>query len=154
MNPRINFKQVISVDFPTEIGFFGFARPAFGSIPPTAEMQARLWTMVVSGDIRYGYVYMYMFICLCLCLYVFMFKYYSVAKPFHLTPYPTHPHTHTHTHTHSLSLSLSLSPQPTREGAHAGAGPNRPAQLGEALRPRRTSRQGPGGLPAVLRQPG
>jgi len=51
MNPRLNFKQVISVDFPTEIGFFGFARPAFGSIPPTAEMQARLWTMAISGDI-------------------------------------------------------------------------------------------------------
>ena len=24
---------------PSEIAFFGFARPAFGSIPPTTEMQ-------------------------------------------------------------------------------------------------------------------
>ena len=34
-----------------KIGFFGFARPAFGAIPPTTEMQARLWAMVLNEDV-------------------------------------------------------------------------------------------------------
>lgn len=50
-NPRTNYKQVFSIAHPGEIGFFGFARPAFGAIPPTTEMQSRLWAMVVNGDI-------------------------------------------------------------------------------------------------------
>ena len=49
--PRGNYKQIFSIDYPNEIGFFGFARPAFGSIPPTTEMQARLWALVLSGHI-------------------------------------------------------------------------------------------------------
>ncbi len=52
MTPRGNFKQVFAIDYPGEIGFFGFARPAFGSIPPTTEMQARLFCMVLNGDIK------------------------------------------------------------------------------------------------------
>lgn len=52
MNPRTNYKQVFCVAHPGEIAFFGFARPAFGSIPPTTEMQARLFTMVINGDIK------------------------------------------------------------------------------------------------------
>jgi dimethylaniline monooxygenase (N-oxide forming) len=52
MNPRSNFKQIFCIAYPGEIAFFGFARPAFGSIPPTVEMQARLFSMVTNGDIK------------------------------------------------------------------------------------------------------
>ena len=52
MNPRTNYKQVFCVDYPGEIAFFGFARPAFGSIPPTVEMQARLFALVTNGEIK------------------------------------------------------------------------------------------------------
>jgi len=52
MNPRTNYKQVFCIAHPGEIGFFGFARPAFGSIPPTTEMQARLWALVQNGDVK------------------------------------------------------------------------------------------------------
>jgi dimethylaniline monooxygenase (N-oxide forming) len=50
-NPRTNFKQVFCVAHPGEIAFFGFARPAFGSIPPCVEMQARYFSLVVNGEI-------------------------------------------------------------------------------------------------------
>ena len=49
MNPRTNYKQIFCVEHP-EVAFFGFARPAFGSIPPTTEMQARLFALVMNGD--------------------------------------------------------------------------------------------------------
>jgi dimethylaniline monooxygenase (N-oxide forming) len=52
MTPRGNYKQVFAIDYPGEVGFFGFARPAFGSIPPTTEMQARLFAMVINGDLK------------------------------------------------------------------------------------------------------
>ncbi len=51
-NPRSNFKQSIVIQYPGEIAFFGFARPAFGSIPPATEMQSRLFAYVVNGDIK------------------------------------------------------------------------------------------------------
>lgn len=51
-NPRTNFKQVFHVAHPGEVAFFGFARPAFGSIPPTVEMQARYFAMVVNGELQ------------------------------------------------------------------------------------------------------
>ena len=34
---------------PRSLAFMGFARPAFGSIPPCSEMQSRLHAMVVGG---------------------------------------------------------------------------------------------------------
>ena len=52
LNPRTNYKQIFNTTYPGEIAFFGFARPAFGSIPPTVEMQTRLFSMVVNGDIK------------------------------------------------------------------------------------------------------
>lgn len=52
MNPRGNYKQVFYIDRPGEVAFFGFARPAFGSIPPTVEMQARMFAMVINGDLK------------------------------------------------------------------------------------------------------
>ncbi len=52
LNPRTNFKQVFCIAYPGEIAFFGFARPAFGSIPPTVEMQSRLFSLVTNGDIK------------------------------------------------------------------------------------------------------
>jgi dimethylaniline monooxygenase (N-oxide forming) len=52
MNPRTNYKQCILIEYPGEIGFFGFARPAFGSIPPTVEMQARLFSLVINGEVK------------------------------------------------------------------------------------------------------
>jgi len=51
MNPRSNFKQIFCIAHPGQVGFFGFARPAFGAIPPTTELQARLWAMVLHGDV-------------------------------------------------------------------------------------------------------
>lgn len=51
-NPRTNFKQVFCVEHPGEIAFFGFARPAFGSIPPCTEMQARYFALVVNGELQ------------------------------------------------------------------------------------------------------
>ena len=50
-NPRTNYKQIMCAAHPNEIGFFGFARPAFGSIPPTTEMQARFWVAHLSGEL-------------------------------------------------------------------------------------------------------
>ncbi|KAJ1451375.1 flavin-binding monooxygenase-like subfamily [Pelagophyceae sp. CCMP2097] len=51
-NPRLLYKQVFCSKFRTgELAFFGFARPAFGSIPPTAEMQAKLFALVINGDV-------------------------------------------------------------------------------------------------------
>lgn len=52
MNPRGNYKQVFCIAYPGEVGFFGFARPAFGAIPPTTEMQSRLWSLVLNGDMK------------------------------------------------------------------------------------------------------
>lgn len=52
MNPRGNYKQIFSIAYPGEVAFFGFARPAFGSIPPTVEMQSRLFSLVVNGDVK------------------------------------------------------------------------------------------------------
>jgi len=52
-NPRLNYKQVFHPDFPcAELGFFGFARPAFGSIPPCSEMQSKMFAMVTNGDLK------------------------------------------------------------------------------------------------------
>lgn len=40
-NPRLLYKHVFPPAYRGEVAFFGFARPAFGSLPPTAEMQVR-----------------------------------------------------------------------------------------------------------------
>jgi len=51
-NPRKLYKQIFCPLFPSgELAFFGFARPAFGSIPPTAEMQSRFYALVLDGHI-------------------------------------------------------------------------------------------------------
>jgi dimethylaniline monooxygenase (N-oxide forming) len=52
MNPRTNYKQIMNILYPTEVGFFGFARPAFGSIPPTVEMQSRFFIAHLDGNIE------------------------------------------------------------------------------------------------------
>mmetsp|Transcript_10743 Transcript_10743/g.9676 ORF Transcript_10743/g.9676 Transcript_10743/m.9676 type:complete len:565 (+) Transcript_10743:95-1789(+) len=52
MNPRTHFKQSIYIEYPTEVAFFGFARPAFGSVPPTVEMQSRLFSLVLNGELE------------------------------------------------------------------------------------------------------
>jgi dimethylaniline monooxygenase (N-oxide forming) len=49
--PRSLYKQVILPEYEGKIAFFGFARPAFGSVPPTVEMQARFYSMVLNGEI-------------------------------------------------------------------------------------------------------
>jgi dimethylaniline monooxygenase (N-oxide forming) len=48
--PRGNFMQIFNIDYPGEVVFFGFARPAFGGIPPTVEMQTRYFSLVTNGD--------------------------------------------------------------------------------------------------------
>jgi dimethylaniline monooxygenase (N-oxide forming) len=50
--PRDNYKQIFAISYPKEIAFFGFARPAFGSVPPTVEMQSRFFAMVLNNDIK------------------------------------------------------------------------------------------------------
>lgn len=50
-NPRLLYKQIFHPSYNGEIAYFGFARPAFGSIPPTSEMQSRFYSMVVNGDL-------------------------------------------------------------------------------------------------------
>jgi dimethylaniline monooxygenase (N-oxide forming) len=53
INPRNMFKQCIHPTCPDgTLAFSGFARPAFGSVPPCSEMQCRLIAMVVSGEIK------------------------------------------------------------------------------------------------------
>lgn len=52
-NPRKLYKQIFCPVFPTgELAFFGFARPAFGAIPPTAEMQSRFYALVIDGMVK------------------------------------------------------------------------------------------------------
>ena len=41
--------QIFAIEHPGEIAFFGFARPAFGSIPPLVEMQARYYSLIING---------------------------------------------------------------------------------------------------------
>ncbi len=50
--PGLLYKQIFHPAYGGEVAYIGYARPAFGSIPPTAEMQARLFTMVLSGDVE------------------------------------------------------------------------------------------------------
>ena len=50
--PRNNYKQIFNPAFGSEVAFFGFARPAFGAIPPTTEMQARYYSMIINGDLQ------------------------------------------------------------------------------------------------------
>jgi len=50
LTPRALYKQIFMPEFPTgEVAFFGFARPAFGSIPPTVEMQSRYYSLVINN---------------------------------------------------------------------------------------------------------
>jgi dimethylaniline monooxygenase (N-oxide forming) len=51
-NPRKLFKQIFIPEWEGEVAFFGFTRPAFGSIPPTVEMQSRLYAQVLSGLVK------------------------------------------------------------------------------------------------------
>eukprot|EP00904_Undaria_pinnatifida_P001516 jgi/Undpi1/11365/HiC_scaffold_30.g13662.m1 len=51
-NPRLLYKQIFHPNYNGEIAYFGFARPAFGSIPPTSEMQSRFYSMVMNGDLK------------------------------------------------------------------------------------------------------
>lgn len=51
-NPRKLFKQIFVPHLGKECAFFGFARPAFGSIPPTSEMQAKLYAAVWDGIVQ------------------------------------------------------------------------------------------------------
>jgi len=51
-NPRTMYKQIFPPCKGPEIAFFGFARPAFGSIPPTSEMQARYYAMILAKELE------------------------------------------------------------------------------------------------------
>ncbi|CAM9408227.1 unnamed protein product [Choristocarpus tenellus] len=51
-NPRLLYKQIFHPKYNGEVAYFGFARPAFGSIPPTSEMQSRYFAMVTNGDLQ------------------------------------------------------------------------------------------------------
>jgi len=52
-NPRLQWKQSIHCSAPDgSFAFCGFTRPAFGSVPPTVEMQTRMLTMIVGGHLK------------------------------------------------------------------------------------------------------
>lgn len=49
--PRLHlYKHMVHPDLGPEIVWGGFARPAFGAIPPIAEMQARWFALLCSGE--------------------------------------------------------------------------------------------------------
>ncbi len=50
--PGLLYKHIFHPAYRGEVAYLGYVRPAFGSIPPTAEMQARLFTMVLSGKVE------------------------------------------------------------------------------------------------------
>jgi len=49
MNPRLNYKQIFNIQYPKEIVFIGFVRPAFGSTTAIIELQSRLFSYVMSN---------------------------------------------------------------------------------------------------------
>lgn len=48
-HPGKLFLNMFSLEYGDSIAFCGFARPAIGAIPPTGEMQARLFALIASG---------------------------------------------------------------------------------------------------------
>jgi hypothetical protein len=52
MNPRLNYKQIFNIQYPKEIVFIGFVRPAFGSTTAIIELQSRLFSYVMSDKIH------------------------------------------------------------------------------------------------------
>ena len=48
-HPGKLFLNMFSLEYRDSIAFCGFARPAIGAIPPTGEMQARLFALLASG---------------------------------------------------------------------------------------------------------
>ena len=52
MNPRLNYKQIFNIQYPGEIAFIGFVRPAFGSTTAIIELQSRLFSYVMSDKIQ------------------------------------------------------------------------------------------------------
>lgn len=48
-DPRGLYKRMFHPDIGGEVAWIGLVRPGFGSIPPMAEMQARLFALVASG---------------------------------------------------------------------------------------------------------
>jgi len=52
VDPRRLYKNVFHPDMEGRMAWVGYARPCFGAIPPLAEMQARLFAMVCSGEVE------------------------------------------------------------------------------------------------------
>jgi len=50
IKPYNMWKHIIDPETGTGIMFMGFARPAFGAVPPIAENQSRLITRIISGE--------------------------------------------------------------------------------------------------------
>ncbi len=50
MPATVRCRDVFDADDPS-VAFIGFVRPGVGAIPPIAEMQAQLWTLVLRGQI-------------------------------------------------------------------------------------------------------
>ncbi|HYH82551.1 MAG TPA: FAD-dependent oxidoreductase [Longimicrobium sp.] len=51
-NPRALYKRMLLPGMGTDIAWVGYARPAVGSVPPGAEMQARYLALLISGERR------------------------------------------------------------------------------------------------------
>lgn len=50
-NPNSLWKRMFVPKWGTRIAWMGFARPAFGSLPPVSEMQSRYYAMALSGQL-------------------------------------------------------------------------------------------------------
>lgn len=51
VDARARFKHVLCPDAGPRLAFIGFARPAFGAVPPMSELAARYWAALLAGDI-------------------------------------------------------------------------------------------------------
>lgn len=50
-NPNSLWKRMFVPKWGTRIAWMGFARPAFGALPPVSEMQSRYYAMALSGQL-------------------------------------------------------------------------------------------------------
>ena len=50
VDARSRFKHMICAEMGPSLAFIGYARPAFGAVPPMSELAARYWTQLLTGE--------------------------------------------------------------------------------------------------------
>ena len=50
LDARSRFKHIISMEEGSSLAFIGYARPAFGAVPPMSELAARYWVQLLSAE--------------------------------------------------------------------------------------------------------